>query len=293
MKFLSRGISRSITVDDIDVSPETLWSTILDVEAMPMYLSDLKYVRIIDDHLNNFVHSRSHLKEDISRDDQPTKDLDSYSSSNNSRIREGFAWEELRFHPLLNKDMTNFKRVTRIGSHSTISTTGRDFCNSGTVKNKKNSNTDDVDCKSMIKQQQQHQKFIGIHATSFNNCDLRFRNATKTYTIFIEWEDVIVASDRSCLDESNGTSATTTAKTTATSSPSTQQLSSSSYQLVPSKCRINVTNAFLTGNLCFLMRLKLYQFCGRTRLLDDCLRREINEIVAEATRREHVLQRKT
>lgn len=287
MKFLSRGMSRSITVDDIDVSPETLWSTILDIESMPIYLSDLKHVRIIDDH----TASRVHRKEDVPRDVQPTKEEDTTFASTSGRIREGFAWEELRFHPLLKKDMKNFKRVTRIGYHST---SGKDCCDSGSVKNKKNRNINDVDCKSMIKQQQQqhHQKYIGIHATSVDDSDLRFRDATKTYTFFLEWEDVIVASDFSCSDQTNRTSTTTT----TTTSPSIQQLSSStsssSYQLVPSKCRINVTTAFLTYNLCFLIRLKLYQFCGRTRLLDDYLRKEINEIIAEASRREYELQRK-
>lgn len=264
MRYLSGGISKSASVDCIDVSPETLWSTILDIDAMPRYAPNVTQVKIIDN--SNSFADKLHRHDDSS--DQSTSDKAFLHC--NGIMKEGFAWEEVRFHPLLKKHIKIIKQVTRVGGHS-ISTDG-DCDRSATT-----SDMSDFNKKST--RRQKHRMFVTVNITS---PEVSFRYSTETYTTSLEWEEVIETSETHCSNTSNGTLTTATVTSSLDRSSTTPSPRTSS-----SKCQIVITVSFLTESLYFLALLKFFQFCGMNRLADNYLRSEIDAIISEAIRREH------
>lgn len=173
---VSKGVSKSVIIDEVNSSPETLWSTIIDIESMPHFISTIKKVKVLGSSLSsNTADERYHIVDAV--DQSFSKNEIKTSNKNDNKVKEGFAWEETRY--IMGREATLIKYITCIGSNTSIV----NRCNSSD-----SNSTIATTTSSMIQHQQ---KNIRINATVTGKSQKKHRHGSKTFTIFVDWDEEV------------------------------------------------------------------------------------------------------
>jgi Polyketide cyclase / dehydrase and lipid transport len=270
------GISESF-LNEVNASPETIWSVITDVENMPRFLSAVEEVKVLPSQ-SSFDDER---KRDLDRSPETaticqSTHVDSLASTKTSNdsidtqsfcqfdesttVKEGFIWEETRGTFGRHKTI---KCVTSIGSITSDATTPSDSCTLQ-VKNTRH-------CQKYIRM---NIVVLGTSKTRKLHC----HQATCTGTIMIDW-DVVENHDTSTEDSVNDSTYNDWGNIS---------IGATSY-VVPKKCQLTVTMAFIPKSVLGRWILSMAKCCGLNRRINRVIQKECDELVIEAERRESLL----
>jgi Polyketide cyclase / dehydrase and lipid transport len=289
------GISESF-LDEVNASPETIWSVITDVENMPRFLSAVEEVKVLPSHCSLDEERKSEL--DRSPETATTcqsTHIDSLASSKTSNdsiyslvssktsndsidtqstcpfdeskgtVKEGFTWEETRY--TFGRHSKTIKCVTSIGSMSSDVSTSSD--------------NDSLPGRCIRRHQIHLRMNIIVHGTSKARKIPCHKAGTCTGTFLIGWDEV--AANHGTEDIVNGS----TYNDCGNSSVGT----TTSY-VVPKKCQLTVTMAFIPKSAIARWSLSVAGYCGLNYRINRIIQHEFNEIVLEAELRESSLSPK-
>jgi hypothetical protein len=288
--MVSKGVSLSYVVEEVNVSPGMLWSVVTDIENMPCFVSAIKEVKILgsaykynnnknknnnnknknenrkvgSDHSCETTSSRSKLIDS----DVATKPLNKGCGFSNScqqeewnEVKEGFIWEETRC--FLGRESKLRKCITSIG----VSTSIADL--SHPTSSSRLPGSSDI---------RRHQKYLRINNTVLGKTQTVCRLGSKTYTIIIDWDEVN-PNHNSNVDDNTHIGSDSSTNT------STSSMNTSSF--LPKKCQLTVTMAFIPNTIVARLKLLMAGPCGITRKMNRMFQCEVEEILREAERREN------
>jgi hypothetical protein len=261
--MLSIGVVKTYIVEDVEASPETLWSTITDIETIPHFISAVKEVNVLGLTYKNLSRKNSYDEYSKASTCLSSKDFDDTNSSsfnceNDSEVNEGFAWEEIRRCALFGNELKVMKSVTSIGLIPGI---------------------DNTNSESLSTQfpGRRCQKYLRINTTLIRSHHFE----SETCTIMIDWDQDV--------KDNVPTGSNTTLADSETSSVSNANVSAPSSHR--KKCQLSVTTAFIPNNILLRLSLLVGRYF-RVQSKGNCmLQYEINEIRAEAEKRERQTSR--
>jgi hypothetical protein len=267
---ISTGISKSLVVDEVNASPETMWLTATDFENMPQFISALKEIKELDTPRQ----PQHRKKRQIGLDPTPkaisrqlnkenatlTRTIkDGKDSDKNREVKEGSTWEETRW--MLGKQSKMITCVTSIGLITNLANIS---CDSSGLPD------------HTI---QKHQKYIRMHLSVLDKIGRRYRLEFKTWTATfnVAWDEIVN-------DAVHGNDVHHSTHTTSDASMGLSKTPSISS--IPTKCQFTITMAFIPKNVYTRVKIMMARLFGVDRIINRTLQLELDELVKEAERRE-------
>jgi Polyketide cyclase / dehydrase and lipid transport len=301
------AISKSIVVDEVNASPETLWSVLTDVENMPQFLSAVEDVKVlpfnspvvVDDVSGNeldqdvkVLSSNSPVDEERQNvldhsPDTATCRLKAVNSSASTKstndsvdtyschpleFKEGFSWEETR--STLGKQARMIKYVTSIELKTTVTNPSDD--DTANLRNNRS-----------IRHYQKHFRLnIAVLGKIQKEANIH-ESKTCTCTLIVGWDEVVDHGGE-CINKNS-----THNDSIMTSSNHPSQPTTTTTFVLPKKCQFTLTMAFIPKSRLVRYKLRFARCCGIYLIVHHIMNRliqsECNDLVLEAERREKLV----